>query len=156
MQIRPATVADAAILARLNAHVHQLHVEAEPSRYRPSELAEVEAWMRKIMAEDGDSEVFIAFDDRTPIGHVIFRELRRPASPFTSADACLMVDQLAVADRQRRGGVGRALMDAVAEAARAREIAVVRLDVRSHNIGAIAFYDALGYVECGRQLELHV
>ncbi len=153
MEIRPATPADALLLARLNAHVHALHVEAEPLRYRSTDLAEVEARMHTILAEGGGSEALIAFEADEARAHLIFRELRREPTPFTHADACLMVDQLAVVDTRRRAGLGRALMDALAELASDRGIDAIRLDVRSHNLGAAAFYEALGYVELGRRLE---
>lgn len=68
----------------------------------------------------------------------------RPAGPDDVA-ALAHVDQLGVAARARRGGVGRALMAAVEEQAHAWGAVVVTLDVQAFNPEAIAFYEALGY-----------
>lgn len=156
MEIRRATVEDAEVLARLNHHVHAMHVEAEPGRYRPTVREEVMAWFRRTLAEDGGSEAFIAHGGEEPLGHVIFRDIERPENAFGRANRYLMVDQLAVAPEGRRRGIGRALMDAVADQARARGVPEVQLGVRSFNTDAVAFYEALGYGELQRTLGLRV
>ncbi|HTN53280.1 MAG TPA: GNAT family N-acetyltransferase, partial [Anaeromyxobacter sp.] len=46
-------------------------------------------------------------------------------------------------------GVGRALMDEVAEAGRRRGAALATLEVRRSNLPAIALYESLGYRHVG-------
>lgn len=61
------------------------------------------------------------------------------------------LQRIAVAERQRRGGVATLLLDAVlAEAARERADRVL-LEVREDNTAARAFYAARGFVEVDRR-----
>ena len=55
------------------------------------------------------------------------------------------VVNLAVQARWRRRGIGRRLMDAVCERARARGMVVATLEVRTHNEAAIRLYENLGF-----------
>lgn len=156
MDIRRATASDASLLAALNNHVHGLHVEAEPEIYRPTVREELETWFRRILGEDGGSEALIAFEGDAAVGHVILRKVESPGHAFAHPHALVMVDQLAVAPAHRRAGVGRALMEAVATRARELGVHEVQLDVRAHNRGAIAFYEALGYEDIKRRMRLRV
>jgi ribosomal protein S18 acetylase RimI-like enzyme len=156
MDIRRATVADAALLARLNDHVHALHVAAEPEIYRPTVLAEVEDWMRARLGPEGGAEVLVAHEGDVALGYAVYREIRRPGHAFLHPLAYVMVDEIAVVPGDRRTGVGRALMDAVADRARELGVAEVQLDVRAHNRDAAAFYAALGYAEVRRTLALRL
>lgn len=155
MRVRPVTEADAAILAVLNAHVHDLHVAAEPRLYRPTDSEEVEAWLRETLGA-GRSEGLIAFENDEPLGQVIFSKVEHAGHALVHPHAYLMVDQIAVVPGFRRRGVGRALMEAVAERARALGLTQVQLDVRVHNDGARAFYESLGFGEVQRRLGLEV
>ena len=51
----------------------------------------------------------------------------------------------------RRGGIGRALVQAVISALAARGVRQIYLEVRESNAGARAMYGALGFQEVGRR-----
>jgi ribosomal protein S18 acetylase RimI-like enzyme len=153
VEIRPGTAADAATLTSLNAHVHDLHVEAEPYRYRATRRDEVEAHFQAVLA-DPEADVLVATKAGEAVGYLVARVVRRPAHVFTAPYAYLLVDQLAVVPGKRRGGIGRALMAAAHQRALDRGLAHVELDVRSHNRSARAFYEALGYETVQRRLRL--
>lgn len=51
---------------------------------------------------------------------------------------------------RRRQAVGRVLMTALMERCREGEAALLRLEVAVDNVGAIAFYRLLGFVDTGR------
>jgi ribosomal protein S18 acetylase RimI-like enzyme len=144
VQLRRATLDDAATLARLSRWVHDLHVGAEPEVYVPAEAAQVEAWARERLAAPGVRAV-VAELDGAPVGYVVTTEIRRAGTPLAAPRAFLLVDELAVAPTARRRGVGRALMDAAHGLARASGLPRVELDVRSWNEAALGFYRALGY-----------
>ena len=57
------------------------------------------------------------------------------------------IQTIAVVDRARRRGLGRTLMLALLNEARAREAAEVFLEVRADNPGARALYESLGFAE---------
>lgn len=56
---------------------------------------------------------------------------------------------IATALEARRRGIGRALMEAAAEAGRGRSATLATLEVRRSNLPAIALYRALGYRQIG-------
>ena len=56
---------------------------------------------------------------------------------------------IATARKDRRRGIGRALMDEAAEAGRRRGATLATLEVRRSNAAAIALYRALGYRQAG-------
>lgn len=57
------------------------------------------------------------------------------------------IQTIAVVDRARRRGLGRALMLALLEEARNRKAAEVFLEVRADNPAARVLYESLGFVE---------
>ena len=61
------------------------------------------------------------------------------------------VDNVAVHPSFRRQGLGRALMSALIQQARALDLAFLSLEVRPSNAGAIALYTSLGFREAGRR-----
>jgi len=142
--LRVATVEDAATLAELNHHVHDLHVKAEPDVYRPTQADEVAARFREVIATP-DEQILIAEVDGAQAGYLVWRVLDTPKTPYTHARRVAHVDALAVAPSCRRRGVGRALMKAAAVAAAERHCSALQLDVRAHNAEARAFYEGLGY-----------
>lgn len=72
--------------------------------------------------------------------------IERPVSPDT-----LLMDGIAVAAEARGKGVGRRLLDAMAEEARARNLASIRLDVIDTNPRARALYERLGFAGMGAE-----
>lgn len=62
-----------------------------------------------------------------------------------------LIDGLAVAPDWRSQGIGSALIEALADQARARGYPVLRLDVADHNTRARALYDRLGFDPAGHQ-----
>lgn len=71
-------------------------------------------------------------------------QLRYRLSVWTGADDCWLED-LYVAGEARRGGLGRALVDAAVERAKVRGCRRIELDVNEENADAVAFYESLGF-----------
>jgi ribosomal-protein-alanine N-acetyltransferase len=61
------------------------------------------------------------------------------------------LESVVVAARARRGGVGRALCEAVVAWCRGQGAAAMELEVRAGSVGAIALYGGLGFVAVGRR-----
>ncbi|MBX3471176.1 MAG: GNAT family N-acetyltransferase [Planctomycetes bacterium] len=145
MTIRRATVHDAALLARLHRHVHDAHVQAEPDLYRVAPDEQVLGFHRERLTSP---DVVVLLDEAEggeAAGYVVCQRVRREASALTSAREVLLVAELGVAPGRRRAGLGRALMRAAEALARELGLSRVELDVRAWNVGARAFYEALGY-----------
>ena len=61
------------------------------------------------------------------------------------------LQRISVDPAHRRTGLATALLDAVVDAARESEADRVLLEVRADNAGAVAFYEARGFVEIDRR-----
>ena len=71
-------------------------------------------------------------------------QLRYRLSVWTGTDDCWLED-LYVSEASRGSGLGRALMEAAFEVARARGCRRMELDVNEENSAALAFYRSLGF-----------
>jgi GNAT superfamily N-acetyltransferase len=152
MEIRPATSKDAPSLgalmvsAWLSAHRGQMREDAWNKR-KVEWTPEVSAagWAR-VLAEQAACEVpadvlLVADADEGPVGLAY-------ACIDESSSTMAEIKALYVATGRRGEGVGRALLQAIAEELRRLGCATVRLEVLSANLPARGFYEHLG----GRQI----
>jgi ribosomal protein S18 acetylase RimI-like enzyme len=95
------------------------------------------------LLRDPGTEFLLAASSREAAASGIC-QLRYRLSVWTGADDCWLED-LFVRDDARRGGVGRALVDAAVDRARARGCRRIELDVNEENRAALAFYRSLGF-----------
>ena len=107
---------------------------------RPSDLQLARTFLAARLGA-GESVVLFAVDQGTACGctqlYPMFSSLRcRPT---------WMLSDLFVAPGQRRGGIGRRLMDAAHAFARERGAAAIELDTAHTNTAAQALYESLGY-----------
>jgi ribosomal protein S18 acetylase RimI-like enzyme len=151
MQVRQAGPDDVPALARLNAEVQDLHRAARPQDYLDPALAEIEGWMRRLLA-DPTVVLLLAEEQTDALGFAVVRRVAQPGHVFAPPRQRALVDGLGVAARSRRRGVGRALMAAAEAQGRAWGVATVALDVQGFNADAEAFYRALGYEVASRRM----
>jgi len=92
----------------------------------------------------------IAWHIRDPESVVLTARVRSVAEGFAImryADDTAHLNLLAVNPAQRRRGIGRALIGWLEETARTAGTFAISLELRAGNMGARAFYAALGYRE---------
>ena len=129
MIVRPATPADAEVVAALEA----------------ANLG-VDAWSEALVA-DGIAgglptvRYLVAERDGAVVGHAVASVVGDIAE----------LQRIAVAPAHRRHGLASALLDAVVAAARAEGADRLLLEVREDNAGALAFYAAHDFVEVDRR-----
>jgi ribosomal protein S18 acetylase RimI-like enzyme len=96
-----------------------------------------------VLLSDPNTEFLLAAaDDASPAAGVC--QLRYRLSVWTGADDCWLED-LYVEDGVRGGGLGRALVDAAFQSAKARGCRRIELDVNEQNTAALGFYESLGF-----------
>ena len=144
MIVRVAVVGDASALAALNRFVHETHLARRPDYFRPTRLEEVTAWFGTLLGKP-TTAAWIAEEGAVPIGFVLAFFEERPENPFRRARRWCEIDQIAVDPARRRRGVGRALMAAALDEARARGIADVELFSWAFNTDAHAMFRGLGF-----------
>jgi ribosomal protein S18 acetylase RimI-like enzyme len=93
------------------------------------------------LVKHGGARVFLAYLDERPVGLALcfvgFSSFR--------AQPLINVHDLAVAPPFRGRGIGRALLDAVAQHARQTDCCKVTLEVRADNATALALYRRAGF-----------
>ncbi|MBR7837664.1 GNAT family N-acetyltransferase [Actinospica durhamensis] len=130
--VRPAAASDVPALLSLYAELHPTDPPVAPER-----VAEV--WQH-IAAQTGRT-ILVAELGGDVVGTVdcaLLPNLTRGARPY------LVVENVVVAERVRRQGVGTALFDAVTELAQQTHSYKIQLISASKNEGTHAFYRALG------------
>ena len=134
IEVRPARAGDERVLAALDRATWTTLTSPAPP---PPELD----WsFFNEMVEIRD--VLVAVADGEVAGYV---RLGHP-TPLAASDHVLMIRGLAVDPPRQRLGIGKALMDAAADEARARGARRLRLRVLAHNEAARRLYDRSGYV----------
>ena len=98
---------------------------------------------RLAVGEDGDSRVLVWDEAGDLLGLCIARILRRPAI-FAETERG-EIEQLLVREPSRRRGIGRALAEAGLAWMGERGIRRAEIQVAAENVGARAFWRALGF-----------
>jgi [ribosomal protein S18]-alanine N-acetyltransferase len=125
--LRPARLTEATGMAHLS---RELIERGLVWRYTPTRMAALVA--------DADTLVLVALgalDDAAVQGFAVM--------PFGDTDAHLSL--LCVQAAAQRQGIGRQLMHWLLASARVAGLQRVRLELREDNVGALAFYRALGF-----------
>jgi ribosomal protein S18 acetylase RimI-like enzyme len=91
------------------------------------------------LLEDERTEFLLA--GQPPVG---FAQLRFRPSVWTGADDAWLED-VYIREDARRGGLGRALVEACQERARRRGCRRIQLDCNERNAAALALYESLGF-----------
>ncbi len=118
-------------------------------------LAEFRDWWRKrepsdesigetvaLLLDDAGTDYLLAAAGDAAAAGVC--QVRYRMSVWTATEDCWLED-LYVRERERRHGLGRALVEAAMDRARARGCRRIELDVQEDNAGALAFYESLGF-----------
>jgi ribosomal protein S18 acetylase RimI-like enzyme len=143
MTLRRASLADAAILARLNTHVQDWHAAHYPEAFFPNpDPAALTAYFADRL-QDRACTAFLAGDPAT--AYALCQLHIREPSIFSPGYRRLMIDHIAVAPEARRQGQGRALLTAARDLARDLQADEILLDTWEANHDAHAFFRAAGF-----------
>lgn len=130
----------------------QIRITIMEERHLPA-LAEIERacfhapWSENALREELGKGLFLVAEDenRTVCGYVGCQTVLDEG----------YITNVAVAPSYRRQGIGRQLLQALAERAEESGLAFVTLEVRASNDPAIALYTAAGYEPVGRRRDFY-
>jgi GNAT superfamily N-acetyltransferase len=147
--VRPAEEGDAGAIGRLYLEVADEVVEREPTlRHVPGRDEVVRRYSQR--ASDPERAVLVATVDETVAGFADAVLVRTTdIGTYHSPGLDAYIEELIVAEPQRRHGLGRALVRAVEAWAKDSGARLVTLDTHFTNVAARDFYAALGYSEVG-------
>ena len=145
MEIRRATAADAATVARLNRTVQRLHAGALPHLFKEPGEAAFSAQEFAALVADEDAFVLIGCVAAEPVGYLYGQLVRRPANALRHALASGYIHHLAVEEAWRGRGCGAALVREAVARFRSEGIARIELDVWAFNAAAQRFFARQGF-----------
>jgi ribosomal protein S18 acetylase RimI-like enzyme len=105
-------------------------------------LEQMRETVRALLSDPNTEFLLAAPNEASPAAGVC--QLRYRLSVWTGTDDCWLED-LYVEDGARGSGLGRALVDAAFQRAKARGCRRIELDVNEQNTAALAFYESLGF-----------
>jgi ribosomal protein S18 acetylase RimI-like enzyme len=147
-EVRRARHQDWPAVQALLREVDELHARLAPTYFRASERAEAE-WQRLLADPAAAAWVALApagsAGARPPVGFLSLHVYDTPADPAMVPRRRGHVETLVVAARQRRRGIGRALLQTAAAWARGQGAVEMVLSTWAGNGEADAFYERLGY-----------
>ena len=146
--IRNAEEADLPSLAAAMVRLQSAHVEALPEFFRPFDEAAARSHLESLL-ELPDTNIRVAGDDQTVVGHVVFQVEQRPQSLFTHPQRYGHICQIEVLPAYRRSGVGHLLLADCQRLAEAKNLTRIVLDVWEFNITAQSFFRDFGYDHFG-------
>jgi ribosomal protein S18 acetylase RimI-like enzyme len=154
--IREATPYDYEALLSVFDEGDAHHRRALPHIFRePDGPSRSQAYLNALLADD-NSAIFVAECEGQTVGvvQVALRETRD--IPILVPRRYAHVDTLIVLQAYRRAGIGKALMGRAHRWAIDKGTDEVELNVWEFNVGALAFYEALGYTTTRRTLSRHL
>lgn len=135
--IRDATPADAAALADLwNPWIRDTAITFNPQEKTPADIAQM------IAARQSDGHAFLLAEDAGLLGFATYAQFRGGAGYATCMEHTVILSPAA-----RGKGVGRALMLAIEDHARARGAHQMIAGISGENPQGRAFHAAIGYRE---------
>ena len=131
-------------MAALHAFVHELHERARPEFFKARDVAAIESELASSL-EDPNVHVFLAEDERDPLGYALSRDCERAGNALCHPRRWCEIDQLAVHALHRKRGVARALVEAAVADAASRGIDLVEATTWAFNGAAQETFRALGF-----------
>ena len=154
IHVRLAEAADADAIVRLELEVQEWHVAGRPDLFKP-EGSDTAAEIVTRIATPGQFYWIATLGDAVA-GYAYARVFEEPESRWRRSSRMLVLDQMGVAERYRRLGVGRRLWNEVREVAVAERVERVVLNVWSFNTTARQFYERIGFASFHERMALEL
>ncbi len=155
IRLRPVVQDNYEAVCQIFAEGDAFHSRGRPDLFRPATPSRSCEFFESYLNTD-ERQLWVAENENEIIGLVEWHVVIRPEQPTMFARRFAMVDSLLVTESMQRQGIGTALMKAVHNWAREREIIEIELNVHEFNQGAITFYESLGYSTASRRMLLDV
>jgi ribosomal protein S18 acetylase RimI-like enzyme len=149
--IERATASDFEQVGRVFAEENRFHAGLLPDRFRVAEPIMTPEWFETVLANPVQT-LLVARAAGKVVGVLLLQEMASPDDEIYRPRRYLYVDELMVAGTRRGHGIGRRLMEAAEGWARELGIEEIELNVWERNVGAIAFYEHLGYTTVRRRM----
>lgn len=144
IHIRPMVLGDFPVFDRFDAALHKMHQQARPDLFAPCEHLFTQQQFAEMLADPGQVLLLAEVGGR-PAGLCAAELKQPPECAFLHPAKALYIGDLFVAEEFRRGGVGRALLEAAQRLGKEKGARRVSLMVWPFNEEALRFYEELGF-----------
>ena len=151
--VRLAREEDLNRVNELRRQVNDLHVAGKPEIFRPGFCPELRDYLQ-VIREDPQKEIVVAEADGKVCGFAVLNHIVRPENPFMFERDYLDVDEFGVDEKERRRGIAAAMIRFIRDYARKQGFCRLELNMWEFNRGALAFYEAAGFVTYRRYMEI--
>lgn len=152
--IRKATLDDLEPLAALYKELMIFHNGFDPEKFKIPDDKEALEKMTDTLNESM-YKVICHETDGAVDGYVSFLVLAKD-STAENPNRLLLVNDLIVAEKSRRKGIGTALLDELNSIAAEKYCNIIQIDVHQKNCGAKAFYEKCGLIPQTIKLEKRI
>ena len=145
MNVIKATLEELPDIVLLNAIVQKMHHQAHPDIFKPvGDESGVERLFERILEQE-NNHVFMAYLANAPVGYAWAAVEARPDFALKHGRKQVYIHQIAVHERYRKQGIGRALFQTIEDLAEQQGITHLELDSWAFNTDAHAFFEKLGF-----------
>lgn len=148
---------DAAIIARLNRHVHTPHYERHPGRYAPYDYDKFIGWYETVLSKEG-AYGLIAYLGGEPVAYALLIHKKNNGEHAMLAEdyEYVHVEEMAVATEHQNKGIGKQLMARIRGFCREKGARRLQLSVWLDNEIARGFYEREGFEGYLMYMEMEV
>ena len=141
--IRIADLSDLDKIADIDKQLHQFHCNMESDTYKMPE----DEWFSDFLLsalENEENEIFVYEDNGVIKGYALIAKMLRDTPLKIRKKVCL-VDQLAVSEKYRHGGIGKKLLEYIKAYVKDNDFDVLKIGVRAKNNNAYRLYENMGF-----------
>lgn len=106
--------------------------------------------------ENEKTDILIAKEAERILGFALVQERQSPPYTCLVPHRFVLLMDLAVLPEERGRGIGTALLDAVKEWSRARDVDYIELQALSNNTGAIRLYEREGFAPAMQTMRIRI
>ncbi len=145
LHIREASVNDFLSIHKLYSYVDQIHNDAHPEQFKPSnEIKRPNTYLEKMLSDES-TKLLVACVENEVIGF-IHAELKTMNHPILFSYLYGHVSDIVVNPKFKRNGVGKTLFQTVEQWLNEKGASEISLTVFSFNSEAISFYQNNGFI----------
>lgn len=154
LKIREAIISDYENLLLLVKEVHEIHYKARPDYYKDTDIPlDKEDFINKL--SHTEYKIMVAENENDEIaGYIIYKIKKIEEHPLLVDRVVLYIEDLCVAGRFKRKGIGKKLLESAIEYGKEINASSIELTVWAFNEEAIKFYESLSFKPQSIKMEM--
>lgn len=145
MDMRITRTTDYELLARLNKHIHELHVSLYPEYFVAYNFEAIRESFKQWVTNE--NFVYLVLEDMgEPLGYACVEIKEYPEDAQTKERKSVFVHDISIVEGQKRRGYGSHLISHIYDIARSKGIDLIELSFWAKNEHARNFYNKHGFV----------